>query len=194
MKIDWEHPEPRTGIRGSLDKFIGPGATKAEIALQLYIPLIAVIAAPLYATTLPIEWNVLQFVVCALLAGDMVGGFITNATSTAKRWYHRKGQTFNNHLKFILTHLLHLLLVSWLYLSLDLLWVAYAGAYLIIASICILKSEVYLQRPVSLSLYGGAILLTIYALDAPVGLEWFLPLFYLKLLVSHLPREEPYRP
>jgi hypothetical protein len=31
-------------------------------------------------------------------------------------------------------------------------------------------------------------------LPQPQGLEWFLPLFYLKLLVSHLPTEEPYRP
>ena len=85
MKIEWEFPKPRTGIRGSLDKFIGPGATKSEIALQLYIPLIAVIAAPLYASTLSVKWSIIQFIICALLAGDMVGGFITNATSTAKR-------------------------------------------------------------------------------------------------------------
>lgn len=28
----------------------------------------------------------------------------------------------------------------------------------------------------------------------PTGLEWLLPLFYFKLLVSHLPKEAPYRP
>ena len=194
MKIDWEHPEPRTGIRGSIDKFIGPGATKSEIALQLYLPLLAVIAAPVYASNLSVDWGIAQFVVCALLAGDMVGGLITNATSTAKRWYHREGQSFVNHIKFVITHVLHLLLVSWLYLSFDLGWVLYAGAYLLIAAIVMLKVEVYLQRPVSLSFYCGAILLSIYVLEAPTGLEWFLPLFYLKLLVSHLPREEPYRP
>ena len=120
MNIDWKYPEPRTGLIGSLDRFIGPGATKAEIALQLIIPLFAVIAAPLYALTQDIEWSAIQFIACALLAGDMVGGFITNATSTAKRWYHRDGQTFANHFRFITTHLVHLLLVSWLYLSFDL--------------------------------------------------------------------------
>jgi len=36
--------------------------------------------------------------------------------------------------------------------------------------------------------------LTINCFAAPQGLEWFLPLFYLKLLISHVLREEPYRP
>lgn len=194
MKIDWNYPEPRKGLSGSVDKFIGPGATKAEIALQVVFPFIAVIAAPIYASTLAVDWGVLHYIVCALLAGDMVGGFITNATSTAKRWYHREGQDFLSHFKFIVTHLIHLILVSWLYLSFDLQWVLYAGAYLILAGALIIKSPIYLQRPISLTLYGGTVLLTTYLLEAPLGLEWFLPLFYLKLLVSHLPQEEPYRP
>ncbi len=32
------------------------------------------------------------------------------------------------------------------------------------------------------------------ALKIPEYLEWFLPLFYLKLLLSHCLIEEPYRP
>ena len=52
----------------------------------------------------------------------------------------------------------------------------------------------YLQRPVALIVFGCALLISLYVLSQPVGLEWFLPLFYLKLLVSHLPKEEPYRP
>lgn len=194
MNIDWKYPEPRKGISGAIDKFIGPGATSAEKALQLGIPIIVMVIAPLYAASLSIEWTVMQYAVCALLAGDMAGGVITNSTSNAKRWYHRQGQTTTNHFSFVSLHLLHLLLVSWMYLSLDLLWALYAGGYLLFAAICILQVPLYLQRPVALSFYGISILLTLYVLEAPLGLEWFLPLFYLKLLISHLIREEPYRP
>jgi len=43
-------------------------------------------------------------------------------------------------------------------------------------------------------LYVGSLLITLYGLEQPIGLEWFLPTFYIKLLLSHLPKEEPYRP
>jgi hypothetical protein len=43
-------------------------------------------------------------------------------------------------------------------------------------------------------MYAGSVLLSLYALAPPPGMEWFLPLFYLKLLVSHLPPEHACRP
>ena len=194
MKIDWHYPETRKGLAGIFDQFIGPGATPEEILLQLGMPLIAMVTAPIYATTLSNEWTPIQYVVCAFLAFDIAGGVITNSTSSAKRWYHRQGQTASTHLGFVALHLLHLLLVSWVFLSLDFLWVFAAGGYLLLAAIFILRVPQYLQRPIALLLYSVAILLSLYGLEAPLGLEWFLPLFYLKLLVSHLVREEPYRP
>ncbi|MGF1726843.1 hypothetical protein [Photobacterium nomapromontoriensis] len=194
MKIEWKYPEPKKGLAGSLDKFIGPGATKAELAIQIIIPIVALIVSVAYALTLPVDWGTAQYIICALLAADMAGGILTNATSTAKRWYHRNGQGFLDHYKFVVTHLCHLVLVSWLFLSFDIPWILYSGGFLLIASACILLSPIYLQRPISLAFYGLALIMSLYLLPSPVGLEWFLPLFYLKLLVSHLPYEEPYRP
>lgn len=194
MKIDWKYPKPRTGFAGAVDKFIGPGVTKGELVIQIIMPILAMFISVVYAATLPVDWSGGQYIVCAILAGDMVGGIITNATSTAKRWYHRNGQGFLEHYKFVVTHLCHLVLVSWLFLSFDFLWLLYSGVFLLIAAACILKSPVYLQRPISLTFYGIALILSLYVLVSPKGLEWFLPLFYLKLLVSHLPYEEPYRP
>jgi hypothetical protein len=52
----------------------------------------------------------------------------------------------------------------------------------------------YLKRPVALGLYVVALLLSLYAFDVPAGLAWFLPVFYLKLLVSHLLPEAPFAP
>ncbi|NQZ73824.1 MAG: hypothetical protein HRT60_12220 [Dinoroseobacter sp.] len=44
------------------------------------------------------------------------------------------------------------------------------------------------------SLYMVALLLSLYVFDTPAHLEWFLPILFYKLLISHLLREEPYQP
>lgn len=65
--------------------------------------------------------------------------------------------------------------------------------YLLAATIVILKIPLYLQRPMALSPVAIFILINAYAFSTP-GLEWFIPFLFLKLLVSHLVHEEPYRP
>jgi hypothetical protein len=194
MTIDWKAPPPRSGLAGALDRFVGPGATSAELALQFVLPTFATIAAPLYASLAVEGWTWLQHVVCCALAFDTVGGVVTNATSSAKRWYHRAGQGFRQYAGFVCIHLLHLLVVAWLYLAFDVAWFVIAGGYLLCSAAVELSVPQHLQRPVALAVYACALLIPIYVLRQPAGLEWFLPLFYLKLLVSHLPKEEPYRP
>ncbi|NGP53539.1 hypothetical protein [Thioalkalivibrio sp. XN8] len=194
METEQQLPNPRKGLPGILDRFAGPGATPAELALQFLLPLVAAGAAVAYAALAVGAWSGVQYVLCALLAFDIVGGIITNATSSGKRWYHRAGQGFSRHFGFVMLHLGHLAIVSWLFLTLDLLWLVTTGMYLLIASLTIILVPLYLQRPVALVMYAGSIPLALYVLASPPGLEWFLPLFYLKLLVAHLPREEAYRP
>ena len=125
---------------------------------------------------------------------DIIGGIITNATSTAKRWFHREGQGFKQHMSFILTHFVQLSLYSWAFLNFDIMWIVVIGGYMVLACSLVMKTPLYLQRPVALTLYSLSVIISIYWAQAPQGLEWFLPLFYLKLLVSHVLREEPYRP
>jgi len=194
MDTDQHLPDPREGLPGLLDRFVGPGATSAELALQFLLPVVAAGAAVAYGAYAVGSWSALQYVVCALLAFDIVGGIITNATSSGKRWYHRAGQGFPQHFGFVMLHLGHLTITSWLFLTLDLLWLVIAGMYLLIAALAIIFSPLYLQRPVALVMYAGSVLLPVYVLASPQGMEWFLPLFFLKILVAHLPREEAYRP
>lgn len=194
MEVKQKLPKPRKGLPGVLDRFVGPGATPAELALQFSLPLGAAGAAVVYAACALGTWSTIQYILCALLSFDIVGGIITNATSSAKRWYHRAGQGFSQHFGFVTLHLAHLTLVSWLFLNLDLMWIIVSGAYLLFAGFTIISVPLYLQRPVALSLYTGSLILVLYALVPPPGMEWFLPLFYLKLLVAHLPKEEAYRP
>lgn len=194
MEIEKELPDPRAGIPGVLDRFVGPGATSTELVLQFVLPSGAAGAAIAYAAYAAGTWTTIQYIFCAVLAFDIVGGIITNATSSGKRWYHRAGQGFLQHFGFITLHLGHLTVVSWLFLDFDFSWLMITGVYLLVSGMSIIWSPLYLQRPVALIMYAGSVLLTIYALAPVPGMEWFLPLFYLKLLVAHLPKEEPYRP
>lgn len=194
MKIDWNVPAVRSGFFGQIDKLIGPGATKAEKNLQLYIPFGAAILLVFYGYIAQYDWSWSQSLIAGLLTVDIIGGIITNATSSAKRWFHREGQGFKQHMSFILTHFTQLSLFSYVFMEFDLMWIAMAGGFMLLACAVILKTPLYLQRPVALMLYSLSMIVVINSFDAPQGLEWFLPLFYLKLLISHVLREEPYRP
>lgn len=194
MKIEWSTPPLRRGFNANIDKLIGPGATAAEKYLQSIVPLLAagVLLACVYLGQW--DWQVWQVIIAVILTVDIVGGIITNATSTAKLWFHRTGQGLWQHMQFISIHFAQLALFSWAFLQFDIQWILVAGGYMLLASMAILLTNLYLQRPVALIFYASSIVLSSYYLTVPAGLEWFLPLFYLKLLISHLLREEPYRP
>lgn len=194
MFTDWNCPPPRPGFRGWLDRITGTEATTAELLIQFVPPLIFAIAAPIYAQTLAVDWTYLQLGLISLLGFDLLGGVLTNATSSAKCWFHREGQTWQHHLTFVSIHIFHISLVALLFRNADWGFLAIASSYLIGSSILILWTPLYLQRPVAFGLYGLALLGNSYLFAPTVGLEWFLPLFFLKILISHLLKEIPYRP
>ncbi|RKF13684.1 hypothetical protein DBZ36_18095 [Alginatibacterium sediminis] len=194
MRVNWNFPLPRAGYKGLIDKSIGPGATKDEKNLQLFVPLLAGLALIGVAYFGRYSWSWSQYLVAYVLAVDMVGGIITNSTSSAKRWFHREGRGVKQHLGFVAIHFAQLALFSWVFLGSDLWWVFITGSYMMISAGIILKTSLHMRRPVALSLYALSVVLTSHYLDSAPGLEWFLPLFYLKLLVCHLLKEAPFRP
>lgn len=187
-------PSLPPGLRSQLARFTGPDATPAELLLQFLPAIAAAIVAPAYAMTLPTQWTGLQLGIISILGLDMIGGVLTNATSAAKRWYHRPGQGWQQHLTFVALHILHIGLVALLFRGGDWLFFCGVSGYLLVASSLILGSPLYLQRPIAMGLYGLALLGDRYFFAPTPGLEWFLPLFFLKLLVSHLLSETPYHP
>ena len=187
-------PTPRSGWLGQLDRFIGPGATPTELALQLVPSVGAAIAAPLYASTLSMDWSPWQLGLIGILGFDLVGGILTNATAAAKRWYHRPDQGWRQHMTFVTVHLFHIGLVALLFRGGDVRFFMGVSSYLLLAAGLILRSPLYLQRPIALGLYSLALLGNLYLFAPTPGLEWFLPLFFLKLLISHLLNEMPYQP
>ncbi|MEL6930546.1 MAG: hypothetical protein AAFO95_18210 [Cyanobacteria bacterium J06600_6] len=185
---------PRPGLPGLLDRITGTKATTAELLIQFVPPTVFAIAAPIYAQSLAVDWTYLQLGLISFFGFDLLGGVLTNATSSAKRWFHREGQTWQNHLVFVSIHLVHIFLVALLFRNSDWSFFAIVSGYLMASSIAILRVPLYLQRPIALGIYSLALLGNLYLFDPTPGLEWFLPLFFLKLLVSHLLDETPYQP
>lgn len=187
-------PVPRSGWLGQLDRLIGPGVTPAELGLQLVPSVGAAIAAPLYASTLSMDWSPWQLGLIGILGFDLAGGVLTNATAAAKRWYHRPGQGWRQHMTFVTGHLFHIGLVALLFRGGDARFFVGVAGYLLLAAGLILRSPLYLQRLIALGLYSLALLGNLYLFAPTPGLEWFLPLFFLKLLISHLLNERPHQP
>jgi hypothetical protein len=192
--INWNYPQPRSGFTGAIDKFFGPETTKAEAWIQAVFCLGAGIAMPIYAFMNGLDWSFIQYILAAWMAFDLVGGIITNATSSAKRWYHREGQGFREHYAFIAPHVIYIFLVAWLFRSMDWLYFSVIAIYLLGAALVILKIPLYLQRPIAFGGLAISLLVNCYVFSPTPGLEWFVPFLFFKLLVSHALREEPYRP
>ncbi|NJL92431.1 MAG: hypothetical protein HC915_01280 [Anaerolineae bacterium] len=190
VPIRWAYPSPQN----ALDRFIGPGATRAEVLLQ-FLPTLAITLVFLGAAILDgWGWSPLQLGVAGLLTLDLVGGVITNATSSAKRWYHRAGEGKRQHCLFVSIHIAQLTLLMAVFDPGNWTFVLGAYGYLLLAAWLIVRAPLYLQRPLAGLLLVISFFLSLAVLPVPPHFAWFLPVFYTKLLSSHLLREEPYRP
>ncbi len=184
---------PRPGTIGWWDRSIGPGATRSENVLVLLWGLLGAAAITTYALWADLGWSAPRLAAVALLAFDVGGGVPANAYSSAKRWFHRPRQGFWEHFAFPLVHV-HPFALALLFPGFGWGTATVVYVYLLAAAAAILIVPLYLKRPVAFVLYCAALLGGLYALDAPQGLEWFVPLFFLKLLVAHLLSEEAHRP
>ncbi len=191
-KINWQLPRLRSGIGGGIDRLCGPGATKAELLLQFSVAFGAALAAVIYYPHESLDWSLLQTSIAVVLAFDIAGGITTNATSSAKRWFHRSSQSQRDYWNFIAMHLIHLGLFAGFFVADEVVWFILSSVLLAGAACLIIYAPLYLKRPIAYSVYMVVFLLSQFWLEAPVGVEWFLPLFYFKLLVSHLPPEAPF--
>ena len=179
-------------MKGTLDKFFGPTRTASEFWLGMVPSVVAAIAVPAYAIHKGLGWSPWQLIVATFFAFDVTGGAIFNAASSAKLWYHRPGQGFKQLFGLTAVHI-HPLLIAWLWLAGDWGYFFVTYGFLLAAVFVILKAPLYLRRPVATALYLAGLSVGLYLLDPIRGLEWFLPFFYLKLLISHPLREAPFQ-
>ncbi len=141
-----------------------------------------------YAIVNQFGWNLLQLVIVGLAAFDISGGISVNASNSAKRWWHRPGQGFLQHVGFVAAHV-HPFVLALLFAAFTWQAAAIIYVYLLVATLFILWTPSYLHRPVAFVLYAIALLLGSYVVSVPSGFEWFVPFYYLKLLLAHLLRE-----
>lgn len=193
LAIDWSVPPPRPGWRGGLDRFFGPGQTRAEVVVQVLGLAVCggllglFLARELPALDLP-WWSALLL---AVFAFDALGGVLTNATGAAKRWYHRPDSR-TERLGFVATHLGHLVVIALLVLPLDWAWLTVNAAVLLVFATLVAFTPLAVQRPVALGLLMAAVALNALLVPLPSALAWIPALFFLKLLVSHLVLEAPF--
>lgn len=177
--------EPRGGLAGFVDRLAGPGATTAELALQFGVAFAAAGAAAVwYAISQGgSPWLV---ALAAVLGFDLGGGVVTNATAAAKRWFHRPGQGFADHFGFVLLHIVHIALISFIVLGISWRYFAGASIVLVAGALLILLTPRRLTRPVAMAVYALVLVSHRGFLPVPLGFEWFTPVFFLKLFVCHL--------
>ncbi len=178
--------KPKSGFRGIIDRISGPKASPIELVLQYFISLVFVGAWFAYVRHRELSWSTLQIVLGVFICWDVVGGAICNVTNSAKRWWHRSSQEAYHHFGFVAVHGLHILAISWLFYDMD--W-GYVGAYygyLLISTGAILAATPTLQRPVATIFFLGVLFINFYWLPAVPSLEWFIPVLFLKLIMSYL--------
>jgi hypothetical protein len=181
--------EPRKGLAGFWDTFMGPGTTRVDNGLILGAALGGMAAQVGYALLLPLPWSSLQILIAAVLALDLWGGVVANALPPARRWYHRPGQGPRQLLSFTAVHAFHPAVLVVFFRPGD--WAFFAAVYgfLMLAAVIVVYSPPRVQQAVALLLtaVGCALLLTVFT-PTP-GLEWFIPVLYLKLLAGHVPAD-----
>ena len=57
-----------------------------------------------------------------------------------------------------------------------------------------IKTPLYLQRPISMLIIVTALLINGYFISSPTGFNWLIPILFLKIVYGHTVKEEPYRP
>ncbi|MBE7534249.1 MAG: hypothetical protein HS124_00720 [Anaerolineales bacterium] len=194
IHINWEYS-------GKPDAMFGTGATAREQALVWLFGLsgAAVLGWMAWSRSLPWAWW--QYLIFILIALDVLGGVVANSLNACKRFYHapikpeETGFTARskNHIIFAVFHI-HTIIAGLVFGSMN--WEFGIFWYLVMLAsvVLVLRTPLYLQRPLAMGLIMTAILINQYIFPSVIGLEWLIPALFLKIVYGHVVREEPYRP
>ncbi|MFE3451722.1 hypothetical protein ACFXJ8_22640 [Nonomuraea sp. NPDC059194] len=168
------------------EHLIAPGATRGEAvlsfgtafaggALSVALALTAALPAPAVA-------------VIAVIAFDLYGGAVVNATHAAKLRFHRRGRTARHHVGFVAVHVQPFVL-AWAVPGFT--WTAAAVIYAsaLAAALAVTAAPLPLRRPAAFAATALALVWTT-AVAVPGALAWFAPVLLIKLLLGHLLPEE----
>ncbi len=124
----------------------------------------------------------------AFIGFDVVGGAVCNGTRTTRAWYHRQGQTWVQHARFVAPHLAYVAVVAAFLRgpAFDVRYAVVFGGGVIAAAAAILWAPDRLKSPVAFLGFVMVLSAIIVRGGATPAMEWFEPALLLKLLLGHL--------
>ncbi|PZD93038.1 hypothetical protein DNH61_24960 [Paenibacillus sambharensis] len=192
-RVDWDY-------EGKPDFSSGTGAYGTEKALALASALVVPGFVLYLIVTQAVDWTMVQKIIALVLAVDISGGLVSNALNSCKRFYHtppkpsegKLGSLLKNPLIFTLFHI-HPIAAGLVFADTDWFFGLAWYGLLLASALAVLMTPLYLQRPVAMLLIMSAVMINFYGIQAANGLEWLMPLLFIKIVYGHLVREEPYR-
>jgi hypothetical protein len=174
---------PTNVLRRLNDQLVAPQASRGE----LLVAYTAALAGSALATVLAAGagLSTLPLVVVAVVAFDLFGGAVVNATAAAKRRFHGPGRTRRHQLAFVVAHVqpfgLALVVPGFG-------WTAAAVIYglVVVGAVVVLAAPPGLRRPVPFAVTVLALAAALLAVTVPAALAWFAPVMFIKLLLGHL--------
>ena len=195
--IEWRVPQGTPA-----NWLMGAGSTQAERSVMWTGSLAGVALVGVLAVRgEPGGWAAWQYLLAAVLAWDLFGGAVSNASNSTKRQYFGPdfagaggvGRIVRRPIVFTALHVYPFLIValfpggSWAWAAV-MYGIALGGATVVDRLV-----PRYLQRPVAMLVFVAALLVTPF-LAAPPGWAWFPVVYLAKLVLAHAVCEEPYRP
>jgi len=183
-----------------IDILIGTDATKSEKLLGWMAGIAGASLYLYFALNHTFNWSIWQYLLASFIAFDVVGGAVANSLNSCKQFYRSSPRAnepiylrlVKNKLFFAAIHI-HPLVIGSCFGSIDLLSGLFWYVALLVSVLITMKAPLYLSRPIAISFVAIAIILNYYAIEPIVGFEWFIPLLFLKIVLGHTVKEEPYR-
>lgn len=186
---------------GCADPLCGTGATNAERSLAYGMAALftAIILAMNFYRDAPIAegWRI---ALLAFFAFDIAGGAVANMLNSCKRYYHSdpqpgegvRARMAKNATVFTAIHV-HPIIAAYVFGGS--VFNAVAWYILLQAGVVItLAMPLYLRRAGATAITLLALLGSQSLLPLGAGLEWFIPCFFIKMVLGHAVQEEPHRP
>lgn len=178
--------EPRPGLPGLLDRYLGPDATASD-GLRVAMAGLGGLLLGLLTVPAPLAERLLL----ALLTTELCAGLVAALNHAGKAWIHRPQRRLPRLLLFIALQTIPLALFIWLFRDQDLSLLATAIALLGAGSAAVMLTPAEWQRAVGF-LVLLAVLFTLqhFHTPPPAG-AWFLPLLYARTFLALLPAQRP---
>lgn len=188
------------GYSGRADPICGTGATRAERLLAYGMATLftgIVLVTNHYQGASPVEgWRI---ALLAFFAFDIAGGAVANMLNSCKRFYHTGlkpsegygARLAKNSTLFTAVHV-HPIIAAYFFHG-NVVNAAVWYLLLQLSVALILALPLYLRRAGATAAIVLAVIGSQSFLPLGPGLEWFIPCLFIKMVLGHAVREEPYR-